>query len=62
MHSEESDDDYVDVLPTPVPAKAKQARVSVSAESYGTWNVKGNWQPIVIPKSDEVKHKIATRL
>jgi hypothetical protein len=62
MCSDESDDDYVDHLPLPVPAKAKAARTSVSAEVYGTWNIKGNWHPIVIPKSEDAKQKIAKRL
>lgn len=56
--SEDSDDDYVDVLPAPAAAPKKQMRNSVSAEAFGTWNVKAAWKPTVIPKSQEVRHKI----
>ena len=59
MVSEESDEDYVDELPEPKEAvKVKGPRSSVSAEAFGSWNVKGNFKPTVIAKSAEVKGKI----
>lgn len=62
MVSEESDDDYVDELPAPIPNKPKKPRNSVSAEAYGEWNSKEDFTPTVIAKSDIVKGKIKTRL
>jgi len=38
IESEDSDEDYVDVLPHPAPVAKKQMRNSVSAEAFGTWN------------------------
>jgi len=34
----------------------------VSAEAYGEWNKKEDFEPTVIPKTDEVKRKIRERL
>ena len=51
IESEDSDDDYVDVLPAPAANPKKVMRNSVSAEVFGTWNVKGAWKPTIIPKS-----------
>ena len=64
--SDEEDDeegDEVESLPMPaLKPNAKQNRISVSAEAYGTFNKKGNYQPRVVPKSDETKQRIAARL
>ena len=51
IESEDSDDDYVDALPAPAANTKKTMRNSVSAEAFGSWNVKGSWKPTVIPKS-----------
>ena len=59
---EDSEDDYVDDLPTPVQSKEKKPRNSVSAEAFGTWNQKGNFTPTVIDKSEDVREKIKERL
>ena len=40
----------------------KKQRAGVSAEVYGTFNKKGNFQPKVIPKSNETKQKLSQRL
>jgi hypothetical protein len=34
-----------------------KARTSVSAEAYGLWNKKSDFQPRVIQKGDETKQK-----
>lgn len=47
-------------MPAP---KAKQLnRISVSAEAYGEFNKKLAYQPRVVPKSEETKNRIRTRL
>jgi len=48
-------------MPT-LKSNIKQNRISVSAEAYGTFNKKGSYTPRVVPKSDEIKQRIATRL
>lgn len=48
-----------------MPPKAKKsviARRSVSAEVYGIWNKKGNFQARVVPKTEEQKKRIAEKL
>ena len=65
MESDASDEDeYVDDLPEVLvgKAKAKGPRTSVSAEAYGSWNQKGDFTPIVIDKSQEVRDSIRGRL
>ena len=39
-----------------------KARTSVSAEAYGVWNKKEEFQPVVVPKSEAIKEKIRNRL
>lgn len=49
----------------PVAPKGKdrfKARHSVSAEAYGAWNKKENFQPRVIPKTEEQKQRIKEKL
>lgn len=64
IESEVSDEeDYVDDLPqTKNVKKQTQQRTSVSAEAFGIYHKKGDFKPIVIEKSDEVKEKIKKRL
>ena len=63
MVSEQSeDDDYVDELPKPSHGVQKKQRTSVSAEAFGDWNKKEDFEPIIIPKSEEVKEKIKDKL
>ena len=59
---EEDDDDYVEALPLASINKNRKARTSVSAEAYGAWNKKSDFQPRVIQKSEETKAKICARL
>lgn len=40
----------------------KGPRTSVSAEAFGAWNKKSEFQPRVIQKSEETKAKISARL
>ncbi|CAD7956768.1 unnamed protein product [Amoebophrya sp. A25] len=54
--SDDNDDDVVDDLPAP--PLNKKPRGSVSAEAYGQWNKKKEYQPVEIPKSDEAKARI----
>jgi cAMP-dependent protein kinase regulator len=64
IESEGSDEEeYVDDLPqTKNTKKQTQQRTSVSAEAFGIYHKKGDFKPIVIEKSDEVKEKIKKRL
>jgi cAMP-dependent protein kinase regulator len=53
----------MDVLPQQLEKKAgKGPRSSVSAEAYGTWNKKADFNARVVEKSEEVKNKILIRL
>lgn len=62
LESASEEEDYIDELPLPVANKAKGPRSSVSAEAYGKWNKKGDFKPMVIPKSQEVKDQMRIRL
>jgi len=61
----ESSEDSDGTLP-PLPDKKKgmnrKPRTSVSAEAFGTWNKKGDFTPIIVPKDEDTKDKIRTRL
>lgn len=57
-----NEDEYVDDLPQPAKTKATQQRTSVSAEAFGIYHKKGDFEPVVNEKSDEVKGKIRKRL
>jgi hypothetical protein len=59
--SESSDDDEAEEVIQPLP-KGKQQRSGVSAESYGAHNKKEDFVPKVIPKNDEQKNRIRTKL
>lgn len=59
--SEESEEDEDFLAKKKAKAQAKGIRPSVSAESYGLHNKKGNYVARVIPKSDEVKERIRAR-
>ena len=60
--SEDDEDDYDDdvgELPKSKPnAKGNKPRGSVSAECFGDWNKKEDFEAPVIPKNDESKNKI----
>jgi len=59
----QDEDDYMDELPEKIDNKHKKGpRKSVSAEAFGDWNKKGEFIAKVVPKSDETKQKILTRL
>lgn len=61
--SEDDEDDYIDDLPESAQTKMKApARTSVSAEAYGIYFKKSDFEPRVIEKSDEMKEKIRSRL
>lgn len=61
----ESEEDSEGTLP-PLPEAKKglnrKARTSVSAEAFGTWNKKGDFKAVVVPKNDDTKDKIRARL
>ena len=57
---EDQDEDVEDIQPKKKNIKAQRA--GVSAEVYGGWNKKGDFIPKVIPKSEETKAKLQTRL
>ena len=43
-------------------SKAGKTRTAVSAEVYGDYNKKEDFKPTVVPKADDVKKRIMTRL
>lgn len=62
VSSEEESDGEVKKLPAkPVP-KGTRSRTGVSAEVYGAYNKKEDFEPRVIPKSDDTKRRILLRL
>ena len=60
FHFQESDEDSDTPLPAPIPKKAadRKPRQSISAEAFGDWNKKGNFNPPVHQKEDSLKEKI----
>jgi len=57
--SEEEEDEEMDELPEHMLRKDNnKARASVSAEAYGAWNVKKEFVPPVIAKTDEQKARL----
>ena len=63
--SESDEDDEVEIIPNNIGLKApavKMQRSSVSAEAYGKFNQKGNFQARVIPKTEEQKKRIKDKL
>jgi len=60
--SESDDDDYVEELPEIQKfASKKGPRTSVSAEAYGSWNKKEDFEPRVIEKGEDLKKKKFSR-
>jgi len=62
---EDEDDDEVDLddlVPQNRDPQSMKQRISVSAESYGKFNKKGDFKPRVIPKSENQKQRIVDRL
>ena len=60
---EAEDEEEVDFdLPQIQSQQFQKQRTSVSAEAYGKFNKKGNFEPRVIPKSEDQKHRIIERL
>lgn len=63
--SESDEDDEVEIIPNNIGLKAPVAKIqrsSVSAEAYGNFNKKGNFQARVIPKTEEQKKRIKDKL
>ena len=57
------EDEEIDLdLPQVQSQQYQKQRTSVSAEAYGKFNKKGNFEPRVIPKSEEQKQRIIERL
>jgi len=59
---EEDSDGTLPPLPEAKKGMNRKPRGSVSAEAFGTWNKKGNYKAVVVPKNDETKDKIRARL
>jgi len=59
---EDDEDDYVDVLPSLEARKNKGPRASVSAEAFGAFNKKEDFQARLVEKSDEVKEAILDKI
>ena len=64
VESSEDEDDWgePEELPQFKQNKKNVARTSVSAEAFGSWNKKEDFQPPVVPKSEETREKIKKRL
>lgn len=66
VEDSETEDEDSDGSLAPLPETKKgmnrKPRGSVSAEAFGTWNKKGNYKAVVVPKNDETKDKIRARL
>ena len=53
----------MDILPEAlVKASKKGPRTSVSAEAFGDWNKKSDFEPRIVKKSEDTKNKIHNRL
>ena len=59
---EDEEDDFVDEIPQQLEQKFPKFRQSVSAEAFGQFNKKVEFQPRVIEKDEETKEKIRERL
>lgn len=59
---EDDEDDYVDVLPAVEARKNKGPRASVSAEAFGAFNRKEDFQARIVAKSDEAKEAIMDKI
>lgn len=59
---ESEEDDYIDDLPEDMMKKKQDMRTSVSAEAFGVWNKKGDFQPPHIPKTQQQKEALKKRL
>ena len=57
----DEDEDYVDELPE-VKKGARKPRASVCAEVFGANNRREDYEPRVIPKSNDKKNKIKARM
>lgn len=55
-------DDYLEDLPEKVVNKVRGPRSSVSAEAFGTWNLKSAFVAQIVAKTDEVKSAIRAKL
>lgn len=60
--SEQDSDGTLPPLPEHKKGVNRKPRVSVSAEAFGSWNKKGDFKAVVVPKNDETKEKIRARL
>jgi hypothetical protein len=62
--TEESEDSEGTLAPLPDKKKGmnRKPRGSVSAEAFGSWNKKGDFTAVIVPKNDETKEKIRSRL
>ena len=64
--STESDGDESDGTLPPLPENKKgvnrKGRTSVSAEAFGSWNKKSDFQAVVVQKNENTKDKIRERL
>lgn len=60
-NSESAEEDTVEELPQK-PSHPNRHRSAVSAEAYGKWNKKEDFNPRVIPKSQETERHLSKRL
>lgn len=60
--SSEEDESEEEEAKAPAKKAGKKQRAGVSAEVFGEHNKKGDFKPPVVPKSEETKNKLRTRL
>ena len=60
--SNSNSSDEIDDLEFKQQKKTERHRSAVSAEAYGTWNKKSNFEPRVIPKSESQTSRLLSRL
>ena len=61
MESDSEEDEYIDDLPMPA-ARSKAPRWSVSAEAFGNWNKKKEFNAVKVKKTSKQKNKIIEKL
>ena len=49
----DEEDDYIDDLPEIKPSQKTKPRASVSAEAFGSWNQRKEFEPKIFPKTPE---------
>lgn len=59
---DEQEEEHAEIDLNKAKARLSVPRAAVSAEAYGQFNKKEDFTPIVVPKSDDQKHRIKVRI